>query len=208
MNEILSEYPQGFRIEKFVQYETQSAEMPRITVNNGILEIPTFIHAIQHEEAEEGGEEAAAQPEQYAYIPVKVKYRGQTMDYTACLAQCYEDVRRFFYGDPLFQSEMRDDELWEAHSLAVRIAFPRPDGRLVYKYSVYKIQEKLVNLGVWDMAKEYLTEHGLMEKITIIHNVRSDNPYFVEHYPVIKAALEQALPGVDIDEQLRECVMD
>ena len=41
MNEILSEYPQGFRIEKFVQYETQSAEMPRITVNNGILEIPT-----------------------------------------------------------------------------------------------------------------------------------------------------------------------
>jgi hypothetical protein len=35
--------------------------------------------------------------------------------------------------------------------------------------------------------------------------VTSDKKYFTEYYPQIKAALQQLVPDVNIDEKLAEC---
>ena len=206
MNETMSSYPAGFAVKFFRQKESKVSQMPTVELANGILTIPTFIHL--DDDVAEGEEQ------KYVYIPVEVLYRGQSCykgestEYADCLVQCYAEIRKFFYGDDYMQRELVDDELWEAHRIAVKEAFPRPDGRIVYKYSVYKIQEKLISLHAWDAAREYLVQNGLMDKLTVIGNVRSDNEYFVQHYPVVKAALNQLLPGVDIDAELRTCLMD
>ena len=42
----------------------------------------------------------------------------------------YAAIRKFFYGSPDVQNELRDDFIWEAHRQAVRSAFPKSRGEV------------------------------------------------------------------------------
>lgn len=75
----------------------------------------------------------------------------------------------------------------------------------VRNYNVYKIMETLRSINAYAQVKQMLEQHDLWDRIILIGVLPSDNPYFVEHYPTVKAALQQLAPDANIDELLAEC---
>ena len=111
--------PAAFQARYFK--ESQSAEQPTIVRDeNNVLQIPVFVRAEQVE-----GETI------YKFFVVPVRFTGQKYtDYETCVLQSYREIRKFFYGTPDQQFEMRDDSTWEGHRQAVRSAFPKLVGEI------------------------------------------------------------------------------
>ena len=75
----------------------------------------------------------------------------------------------------------------------------------VRKYSVYKIMEALRSINAYTQVKAMLEQHDLWDRIVLIGTLPSDNEYFVQHYPTVRAAIQQLAPDADIDALLAEC---
>lgn len=100
--------------------ETESYQAPALRREGNTVWYPAFVR-----EDEREGETL------YRYFEVPIPYKGQDLDdIEAFRYQAAADIRKFFYGSPEAQAEMRDDCTWEAHRLAVRSAFPKADGEV------------------------------------------------------------------------------
>lgn len=75
----------------------------------------------------------------------------------------------------------------------------------VRHYNVYKIMETLRSINAYAQVKAMLEQHDLWDRIVLIGTLPSDNEYFVQHYPTVKAAIQQMAPDANIDELLAEC---
>ncbi len=75
----------------------------------------------------------------------------------------------------------------------------------VRKYSVYKIMEQLRQINAYAQVKAMLEQNDLWDRIIVIGTLPSDNQYFVQNYPTVKAAIQQLAPDADIDALLAEC---
>ena len=75
----------------------------------------------------------------------------------------------------------------------------------IRRYSVYKIMEALRGINAYTQVKAMLEQNDLWDRIVLIGVLPSDNEYFVEHYPTVKAAIQQLAPDADIDALLAEC---
>ncbi len=75
----------------------------------------------------------------------------------------------------------------------------------VRKYSVYKIMEALRSINAYTQVKAMLEQNDLWDRIIIIGVLPSDNEYFTQHYPTVKAAIQQMVPDADIDALLADC---
>ncbi len=75
----------------------------------------------------------------------------------------------------------------------------------VRRYNVYKIMETLRSINAYAQVKAMLEQHDLWDRIVLIGTLPSDNEYFVQHYPTVKAAIQQMAPDANIDELLAEC---
>lgn len=100
--------------------ETESYQAPALRREGNTVWYPAFVR-----EDEREGETL------YRYFEVPVPYKGQNLDDIEVFRyQAAGDIRKFFYGSPEAQAEMRDDCTWEAHRLAVRSAFPKAAGEV------------------------------------------------------------------------------
>lgn len=99
--------------------ETITSSPPMLWRENMAVFIPIFV---REETTEDGGK-------LYRFFNVPVTFKGQDLDdYAKCVRQCATDIRKFLYGSPAAQGEMRDDHVWENHRQAVRSAFPKYEG--------------------------------------------------------------------------------
>lgn len=95
--------------------ETHSDAVPVIRREQNTVYYPAFVRI------ETKGDRTV-----YRYYEVPIPYSGQELDdYEAFSLQNYAAIRRYFYGSPEVQSEMRDDNTWEAHRQGIRSAFPK-----------------------------------------------------------------------------------
>ena len=165
----LVEIPAGMQTKFF--RETEAAELPEIRREGADILIPVLVRHVQREDGDS-----------YRYFDVPVKYKGQDIsDYDACLLACYADIRRFFYGDALMQSELRDDHQWEAHRQAIRTVFPKHEG---------DINPAIVR---WEEVKAmfWATIDGVLASVG---KTRSDLPaYFNDSY-MIEWAIQNEVP--------------
>lgn len=119
---IISALPQGFQKKYF--RETESETAPQIRRQGMRILFPAFIRmqtvSVQNEERTV-----------YHYFQVPVTYTGQDLsDYEAFAITSYAAIRKFFYGPPDVQNELRDDFIWEAHRQSVRSAFPKKQNQV------------------------------------------------------------------------------
>ncbi len=75
----------------------------------------------------------------------------------------------------------------------------------VRRYNVYKIMETLRSINAYAQVKAMLEQHDLWDRIVLIGTLPSDNEYFVQHYPTVRAAIQQLAPDADIDALLADC---
>lgn len=102
--------------------ETQSDALPTLQRDGANIIYPAFIR--EETIIDEGGER-----KNYRYFIVVIPFTGQPLDDDAAFEiAAYAELRKHFYGPQEAQSEMKDDNAWEAHRLAVREAFPKYRG--------------------------------------------------------------------------------
>ena len=165
----LCEIPAGMQTKFF--RETEAAELPEIRREGADILIPVLV---RHEQREGG--------DAYRYFDVPVKYRGQDIsDYDAVLLACYADIRRFFYGDALMQSELRDDDQWEAHRQAVRTVFPKHEGEI--NQAVARFEE--IKSAFWAVIDGVLASVG---------KTRSDLPAYFNDTYMSEWAIQNEVP--------------
>ena len=114
---MLKQIPNGFQARFF--RETEGDELPKIETNSKMLIVPCFIRQFTRDDGTTGYKWFAA---------VIVPTGADTSDYDAFVQKSWSFLRKYFYGTPEAQNEMRDDNLWEAHRQAVRSAFPKFEG--------------------------------------------------------------------------------
>ena len=109
--------PSGI-VTRYLKEEITSSA-PVLYRSSMVIHIPIFVR----EETSEGGEKL------YRFFNVPVAYKGQDIsDYETCVLQSSGEIRRYLYGTPEAQNEMKDDHVWESHRQAVRSAFPKYAG--------------------------------------------------------------------------------
>ena len=118
-------------------HEEEGDDMPTITPADGVFTFPAFVR-----EREGGG---------YKWIPVDIKYTGQTVtDYARLMKECYAELRKFFYGSVEQQLELQYKGKFNAHINAVRKVFPNPykgEQRTVFfRYEVLKAFQAIPEL--------------------------------------------------------------
>ena len=127
----MNEIPKG--LQTYFLNETESEEHPVIRREGNNIIIPILIRE------ETKTDESGAEKMIFKFFEVETAYTGQNInDYDKCLIQSYAAIRKYLYGEPAVQSEMRDDDLWEAHRLAVRAAFPKYRGEAQPKQDRFK----------------------------------------------------------------------
>ncbi len=145
---MLNNIPPG--LQTYFLNETESDELPVIRQEGKSLFIPIFIREITR--TDESGERTA-----YRFFVVETEYKGQnTENYEKCLIQSYAAIRKFLYGEPAAQSEMRDNKCWEAHRLAVRAAFPKYRGETVPQ--IARFEE--IKTKFWELVDATLAAIG------------------------------------------------
>lgn len=118
----MSNIPKG--LQTYFLNETESEERPIIRREGANIIIPILIR--EETKTDESGDRTI-----FKFFNVETAYTGQDIEnYEKCCIQSYAAIRSFLYGSPAVQSEMRDDDLWEAHRLAVRAAFPKYRGEV------------------------------------------------------------------------------
>lgn len=118
-------------------HEEEGDDLPTIAPADGVFTFPAFVR-----EREGGG---------YKWIPVEIKYTGQTVtDYARLMKECYAELRRFFYGTVEQQLELQYKGKFNAHINAVRKVFPNPykgEQRTVFfRYEVLKAFQAIPSL--------------------------------------------------------------
>lgn len=105
--------------------ESESAVLPEIRIENGIIIIPVFV---RQETRTEGGQQYTF----YRYFDVSVPHIGQDIaDYGTCIRQSYAALRRYFYGGWAVQNEQILKGEFASHQYAVRKAFPKYEGESI-----------------------------------------------------------------------------
>lgn len=118
----MSNIPKG--LQTYFLNETESEERPIIRREGANIIIPILIR--EETKTDESGDRTI-----FKFFNVETAYTGQDIEnYEKCCIQSYAAIRSFLYGSPAVQSEMRDDDIWEAHRLAVRAAFPKYRGEV------------------------------------------------------------------------------
>ena len=88
---------------------------------------------------------------------------------------------------------------------ARKIQLLQEAAKRVRRYSVYKIMEALRSINAYTQIKAMLEQNDLWDRIIIIGILPSDNEYFTQYYPTVKAAIQQMAPDADIDALLADC---
>ena len=144
-----------------------------------------FIPILVREETTEGGEK------QYRFYNVPVAYRGQDLDnYEKCVQQCAGDIRKFLYGSPEAQNEMRDDHIWESHRQAVRSAFPKYEG----EQNTSQARFESIKAAFWAVID------GVLESIGKTRADLPAQPFNAEQMAAWAAAPENNIPAAVIQE--------
>ena len=135
----MSNIPKG--LQTYFLKETESEERPVIRREGANIVIPILIR--EETKPGESGEKTI-----FRFFEVETAYTGQDIsDYDKCCIQSYAAIRKYLYGEPAAQSEMRDDKCWEAHRLAVKSAFPKYRGETVPQIARFdEIKTKFWNL--------------------------------------------------------------
>lgn len=116
---MLTNIPNGFQTRYF--RETEGNSLPTITTNCAMLLVPCFIRQFTRDDGTTG----------YKWIYAIIVPTGvDTSDYDTFIEKSWSFLRKYFYSTPEAQSEMRDDDVWEAHRQAVRSAFPKYSGEV------------------------------------------------------------------------------
>ena len=166
---MLTNIPPGFQVRYFK--ETEGDSFPQIIVNGSSVEYPAFVREITRED---GGSA-------YKWIPAVIPNTGHdTSDPARFALLAWSDLRRFFYGTPSAQSEMRDDHAWESHRQAVRSAFPKYAG----EENPAAARFQAVYDAFWDEIDAALDE---------IHKKRSDLPDYFTAETMLAFALENGM---------------
>lgn len=119
---MIDSIPAGFQKKYFRESESETVPVIRREGMNVIF--PAMIRSETRIIDEE-------QRMVYRYFEVPVPYTGQNLDDDEAFAiASYAAIRKFFYGSPDVQNELRDDFIWEAHRQAVRSAFPKSRGEV------------------------------------------------------------------------------
>ena len=138
---MLKQIPNGFQARFF--RETEGDTLPVITTNSKMLIVPCFIREVTREDGTTG----------YKWIDAIIVPTGvDTENYDEFVQKSWSFLRKYFYGLPEWQNEMKDDHLWEAHRQAVRTAFPKYEGEIntaVVRYEDIKGE-------FWDKIDEVL----------------------------------------------------
>ena len=131
--------------------ETRSDALPTITRDGDTVLYPAFIRA--EESTDEGGNVHT----EYRFFIVPVPYTGQNIDDEEAFAfASYAALRKHFYGPQEAQSEMKDDNTWEAHRLAVRVAFPKYNGEVIPQ--IARFEE--IKTKFWGLVDSVLAATG------------------------------------------------
>lgn len=118
----MNNIPKG--LQTYFLKETESEERPVIRREGANIVIPILIR--EETKPDESGEKTI-----FRFFEVETAYTGQDIsDYDKCCIQSYAAIRKYLYGEPAVQGEMRDDDIWEAHRLAVRALFPKYRGEV------------------------------------------------------------------------------
>ena len=166
--------PAAFQARYFT--ESQSAEQPTIVRDeNNVLQIPVFVRA-----EEIDGETV------YKFYNVPVRFTGQDYsNYEKCVLQSYGEIRKFFYGTPDQQSEMRDDATWEGHRQAIRSAFPK------HSDDVNPSQQRFdgIKIAFWD---------AIDEACALINLTRADLPSYFDAETMLEIAVAHGMSAADV----------
>ena len=166
--------PAAFQARYFK--ESQSAEQPTIVRDeNNVLQIPVFVRA-----EEIDGETV------YKFYNVPVRFTGQDYsNYEKCVLQSYGEIRKFFYGTPDQQSEMRDDATWEGHRQAIRSSFPKHSG------DVNPSQQRFdgIKTAFWDTIDE---------ACALINLTRADLPSYFDAETMLEIAVAHGMSAADV----------
>ncbi|MBO7088346.1 MAG: hypothetical protein J6W70_00445 [Lentisphaeria bacterium] len=136
----MNEIPKG--LQTYFLNETESEERPAIRREGANIVIPILIR--EATKTDESGNEKTI----FKFFEVVTAFTGQdTENYEKCCIQSYAAIRKYLYGEPAVQSEMRDDKCWEAHRLAVRATFPKYRGEVIPQIARFEeIKTKFWNL--------------------------------------------------------------
>ena len=174
--------PNGFDTSLLVESCGNDLPSPCISTD-GKLVFPFFV-----QENDTGG---------FRWFEVLLPYKGQSLSiYAKCRLQCAEAL----------QSCLLTDSASPAHILAVKTAFPIPGETNVVIYSPYLIGEKLREFGLWDAIKGMMIEADIWDRLCLVNDLRSDNPYFLAYYPLVKNQINALRPEIDVDAALKECI--
>ena len=168
--------PAAFQARYFK--ESQSAEQPTIVRDeNNVLQIPVFVRA-----EEIDGETV------YKFYNVPVRFTGQDYsNYEKCVLQSYGEIRKFFYGTPDQQSEMRDDATWEGHRQAIRSAFPKNSGDV----NPSAVRFKAIYDMFWDTIDDACEAVG---------KTRSDLPSYFTAEQMLAFAVANGMTDADVEK--------
>lgn len=136
----MNEIPKG--LQTYFLNETESEERPAIRREGANIVIPILIR--EATKTDESGNEKTI----FKFFEVVTAFTGQDIEnYDKCCIQSYAAIRKYLYGEPAVQSEMRDDKCWEAHRLAVRATFPKYRGEVIPQIARFEeIKTKFWNL--------------------------------------------------------------